>query len=348
VNSAERVPLSGEELKVFERLQEEDFLRQQEVTHRHLREKELTTLIGGGAGGEELTGKGGMNLISGGGDGDVDADDTSDESGDSDSEEDGDVEYIPEEAANGEDNSTKKRKQKDDKRLKNKAKKTKSIGRIAQYATPRFQMFETRELRHLPEYMDEYGLDNSDLTFTEVVTSTSLVPKQGKIHRTKATTSTGDSLALAVAARRAEEEALLDDLDEVLDPHAPPSKIVSTPTRVQLTCAFKEIPPSAWGRLDFKGVKTLINKCAPKHLILLHGGNNVTHSSPTGHVRGLTHMKKVIEYARKAMGATRVFAPEVNQAVHLQVSERNSIICEYVACGNMPMSSFLLLWMCEP
>ena len=184
-------------------------------------------------------------------------------------------------------------------------------------------MFETRELRHLPEYMDEYGLDNDDLTITDIVTSTSLVPKQGKIHRTKelasGRNSSGSSNTQGDMSKRVTEEAHVEE-EDVIDPTAPPSKVISTPTRVQLTCAFKEIAPSAWGRLDFKGVKTLINKCSPKHLIVLHGGNNVTNSSPSRHARGMGHMKKVLDYATKSMGAARVFAPEVNQPVSLQVS----------------------------
>jgi hypothetical protein len=169
--------------------------------------------------------------------------------------------------------------------------------------------------------MDEYGLDNSDLTPTEIVTSTSLVPKHGKVLRHKEVT--GDSTASAIATKGIQEKMLHGDEDEVIDPTAPPSKVVSKPTRIQLTCSFKEIPPSAWGRLDFKGVKTLVNKCSPKHLVLLHGANNVTHSSPSGHVRGLTHMNKVIEYACKSIGASHVFAPEVNQGVLIQVPTPN-------------------------
>lgn len=328
VNAAERVLLSGEELDTYWQLKEEETRRLEELEHRHLREKELTTLTTGGVGGE------GMNMEN--------EADTSDESGDSEDEdeenyEDKKEDYVPEEAGvvssvsvSGKEINLRKKRKQIEKLQKKDAKKTKSIGRIAQYATPRFQMFETRELRQLPEYMDEYGLDNSDLMLTEIVTSTTLVPKQGKIHRTKEMQEAG-SVALAEATKRAEEEALVED-EDVIDPTAPPSKVISKPTRVQLTCAFKETPPSAWGRLDLKGVKTLINKCSPKHLILLHGGNNLTHSSPSRDVKGLNHMKKVIEYATKSLGAMRVFAPAVNQAVQLQVTSSRILTFLILLC----------------
>jgi hypothetical protein len=311
VNSAERVLLTGDELETYIRLKEEDHRRLEELEHRHLREKELTTLIGGG------TDESGLPIrLDNGEDLDADTSDESDDGSEFEVDVNGDHEaYVPEEASLA---VGKKRRQKD-RSIQNGTKKTKSIGRIAQYATPRFQMFETRELRQLPDCMDEYGLDNSDLNFTEIVTSTTLVPKYGKVHRGKDVVEAKGTLA--VTSQGVTEEMLHGDEDDEIDPNAPPSKVVSTPTRVQLTCTFKEIAPAAWGRLDFKGVKTLINKCAPKHLILLHGTNNISHSSASGHIRGLSHVNKVVEYASKSIGASRVFAPEVNQIVHLQVSD---------------------------
>lgn len=48
------------------------------------------------------------------------------------------------------------------------------IGRIAQYAKPRFTMFESRLMDPLS---DEYGVVNNDLKFSSTVTSTTLLPR---------------------------------------------------------------------------------------------------------------------------------------------------------------------------
>ena len=302
VCKAERVLLSGVELETFSTLRDEESRRLEELEHRHLREKELTTLIGG----DSAENRAALNTADGA--------DTSDESGDSDFDEEmGHEEYLPEAA--GHKVAGKKRAIPDNNGSF--SKKTKSVGRIAQYATPRFPMFETREQNQLPEYMDEYGLDNSDLNFTDIVTSTTLVPKQGKI-ATKESNSNSE-INGHTSNEGVESVGASGNGDEEIALNAPPSKIVSVMTRVQLTCSFKEIPPSAWGRLDFKGVKTLISKCSPKNLIILHGGNNVTHSSPTGQVRRLAHMNKVINFATKSLGNSQVFVPEVNQTVDISV-----------------------------
>lgn len=39
-----------------------------------------------------------------------------------------------------------------------------------------------------------------------------------------------------------------------------PSKIVTKKMRIQFTCGFKEMPPLLWGRIDLKGLKTIIGQ----------------------------------------------------------------------------------------
>ena len=39
-----------------------------------------------------------------------------------------------------------------------------------------------------------------------------------------------------------------------------PFKMVSKRVRMQFTCSFKDLPSSCWGRVDLKGVKTLVGE----------------------------------------------------------------------------------------
>lgn len=41
--------------------------------------------------------------------------------------------------------------------------------------------------------------------------------------------------------------------------------------RIQFTCGFKEMPPTLWGRIDLKGLKTIIGKVCPARVIVLRG-----------------------------------------------------------------------------
>ena len=49
------------------------------------------------------------------------------------------------------------------------------VGRIAEYAKPRFPMFQSRNIDPVTD--DNYGMSNADLNFPTLVTSAALVPR---------------------------------------------------------------------------------------------------------------------------------------------------------------------------
>ena len=118
VNSTQRVLLSGDDLDTYWQLKEEEVRRLEELEHRHLREKELATLIGGGPNASGKEEQGGLHLgLKGGEEEDLDDAATSDESDGSDFDDEDDEEddvYVPEDAATDDKAKLKKkRKQRD-------------------------------------------------------------------------------------------------------------------------------------------------------------------------------------------------------------------------------------------
>lgn len=63
----------------------------------------------------------------------------------------------------------------------------------------------------------------------------------------------------------------MTNLDQGITFSSAPSKIIAKKMRIQFTCGFKEMPPTLWGRIDLKGLKTIIGKVCPSRVIVLRG-----------------------------------------------------------------------------
>mmetsp|Transcript_334 Transcript_334/g.618 ORF Transcript_334/g.618 Transcript_334/m.618 type:complete len:893 (+) Transcript_334:113-2791(+) len=302
VDRPERVLLEGEELSSYMAKQVEGARREDEAEHRRMRERELAQLIGGTTVTEEVDG--------------------SDQSGD---DEEPDVTEIKSDSdavtlatptkrslsvESSNFNSGFKRA-----RISNGASNSSSIGRISQYAKPRFNMFETKEIEPT---VDDYGAANTDLKFTSVVTSSILVPRQGGSLQLPSSSlhiqqNSGDVpnrgqgsdispvLPLTPSMDRIADERVDSSLNE---DQQPPFKIISKKVKIQFTCGFKELPSNTWGRSDFKGVKTIISTCGPRRVVVLRG---------TGH-----DCDAVVQYSRRSSKAD-AFAPSNFEAVEFSV-----------------------------
>lgn len=115
---------------------------------------------------------------------------------------------------------------------------------------------------------DEYGVINSDLKFASSITSTALLPRYAppSLSLPHSLWSHGKPNSAPIALEknrsggggRGKEDA--DALGSGPAFASAPSKIVTKKMRIQFTCGFKEMPPLLWGRIDLKGLKTIIGE----------------------------------------------------------------------------------------